>query len=296
MADKRLQLSRIVDLSPYLDGGEVVAVDVGFDSQLCALVALKKLDYRSNASSGVSFAKTLPDESQSYRLLTFFEGLLTRDLTIRNERFNIHFVQPLPNDQLLLVCARCRRYTSGDFDLNGRIYSASGRLSREILLGDGIARVQTGSSGLNAWDAFGKLVYRYEPKFGLDSICDCYALNVESASSTWLYYYTEFPLVHLQDRELVSHWSVPVHGSPAFAIARDYALFMGGYRKHRECSLMALEAGGNINRVTKFYLIDEVGQNFNVQRAFGRADALYLMDDHSIYFTTVDAAVRQARG
>jgi hypothetical protein len=305
---KSLQLAPIADLTPYLGDSELVALNVGPDLQLYAVIALNKLDYRIEASTGFSFAKTTPDSPQAYRVVALHDGTLTLDVRIASERFNIHDIQPLPNDELLLVCCRSCYKGPDDFERNGRIYSSTGELVREVLLGDGIQRVQTtssgtiwtsffdegvfgnygwsnpvGSSGLVAWDTHGKKLYEYEPAEGLDSICDCYALNVESESSIWLYYYTEFPLVHLRDHTIEAHWDIPVRGSGAFAVSNGFALFAGGYDKRNEYHLFELGRDGNINELTRLMLIDENKQRLHAESIVGRSDALYIVRGNQVY-------------
>jgi len=314
---KSLQLAPIADLTPFLGDGELVALNVGPDFQLYAVIALNELDYRIEASTGVSFAKTTPDTPQSYRVIAFYDGNITLDVRIANETFNIHDIQPLPKGELLLVCCRSRYKGPNDFDKNGRVYSSNGELVREVLLGDGIQRVQTtsngtiwtsffdegvsgnygwdnpvGSSGLVAWDSHGKRLYDFQPANGLDSICDCYALNVESDSSTWLYYYTEFPLVHLRDQQVESHWAMPVRGSGAFAVSDGFALFTGEYDKRNDYHLFELGRHGNIKEVMKLKVTDEDNQRLLAEMVFGRSGSLYIVRNGHVY----RCDVRQAAG
>ena len=313
---KTLPIAQLADLTPYLRDGELVALNVGPDFRLYAVIALNELDYRSEASSGASFAKTTPSRPQTYRVIAFHDGNVTLDIHIANEQFNIHDIQPLPNDELLLVC--CRSYYKGpdDFDKNGRIYSSKGQLVREILLGDGIQRVQTtatgviwtsffdegifgnygwndpiGSSGLVAWDSRGNKLYEFEPRNGLDSICDCYALNIESDSSAWLYYYTEFPLVHLRDQHIEAHWAMPIEGSNAFAVSQGFALFSGGYDKRDKYHLFELSEAGRTNEVTTFTLTDDKGKQLVADWVFARSDALYIVRNYQVYRCEVQTAV-----
>jgi hypothetical protein len=316
MPNKRsLQLVPVADLTPFLGEGELVALNVGPDAQLYAVIALRQLDYRI-ATSGASFAKIKPDTPQTYRVIAFHDAELTLDLAIAHERFNIHDIQPLPNNELLLVC--CRSYYKGpdDFDKNGRVYASNGQLVREILLGDGIQSVQAtsdgviwtsfvdegvfgnygwstpvGASGLVAWDSLGRKLYEFQPADGLDSICDCYALNVESDSSTWLYYYTEFPLVQLQDQRITSHWATPLGGSGAFAVWRDFALFTGGYHRQDDLHLFELGRNGRINQVAELTATDEGGEPINAESYFGRFDTLYALRNNQVFRCDVQAAL-----
>src|SRR5262249_19851523 len=149
---------------------------------------------------------------------------------------------------------RSRRRGHDDYDMNAQVYAASGAWMREMLLGDGIEGVQTtstgliwasyfdegvfgnngwrtpvGASGLVAWDSNGTKCYEFQPPVGLDRISDCYAMNVDSDETVWCYYYTGFPLVRIRQQRVEHVWSMPLCGSRAFAVWRDYALFCGTY-------------------------------------------------------------------
>ena len=310
-----LQLAPIADLTSFLGAGELVALNVGPDSQLYAVIALNKLDYRIEVPTGASFAKSIPDSPQAYRVVAFQDGAASMDVHIASDKFNIHDIQPLPNGELLLVCGRSHYRGPNDYDRNGRIYSSRGELVREILLGDGIQSVQTtatgtiwtsffdegvfgnygwdspvGSSGLVAWDSHGRKLYEYEPADGLDFISDCYALNVESDSNTWLYYYTEFPLVLLRDQRIESHWDIPVSGSRAFAVSNGLALFSGGYNDRSDLHLFELRRNSSVSALTKLVVVDENKQRLRAESIFGRSDSLYLVCGNRVYRCDVRTA------
>ena len=48
--------------------GELVAFNVGPDAATYLVVALRPLDHRIERLEGVSFAKTVPEQSQNYRV------------------------------------------------------------------------------------------------------------------------------------------------------------------------------------------------------------------------------------
>ena len=128
-------------------------MNVGPDRQLYSVIALGKLDYRTEDPSGAGFAKTMPEQPQAYRVIALHDGEITLDVLIRHERFNIHDIQPLPGNELLLVCCRSHYRGPNDFEKNGRVYSSDGKLFREILLGDGIQNTQVSSNGL-IWTSY----------------------------------------------------------------------------------------------------------------------------------------------
>jgi hypothetical protein len=139
-----LRLSPILSLGPLIGDDKLVAFSVGPGGVVYLVVALKPLDYRW--SGWASFAKTVPNHPQSYRVIGIDGPQVVLNVAIEGERFNVHDVQPLPNE-LLLVCARSYYRGRDDFDRNGRVYTQEGQFAREILLGDGIESVQVTSKG-----------------------------------------------------------------------------------------------------------------------------------------------------
>ncbi|WP_445630856.1 hypothetical protein [Nostoc sp. DSM 114167] len=305
---KMLPLSPIAELNSVVTDGNIVAFNVGFDEMVYVVLAVQPLDYRTEQPGWASFAKTTPDTPQSYRIIAFQEDRLTLDIDIAEEQFNIHDIQPLPAKEILLVCARCHYKSPNDFERNGRIYSLGGKFSREILLGDGIQSVQTtsngtiwtsffdegvfgnfgwdepiGSSGLVAWDSTGNKIYDFQPTDGLDSICDCYALNVESDTDVWLYYYTEFPLVHLHHKKIQSVWNMPISGSDGFAVSGSRALFRGGYDDRDTYHLFSLNNNGKVKLLKQLKFTDEAGQTIIAESVVGRGGSLYILSNGLVY-------------
>lgn len=312
---RSIRLSPVVSLAPVIGGGELVAFNAGPDGVTYLVVALKPLDYRTEQPGWASFAKTVPEQPQKYRVVGLSGSQTVVDVVIEGERFNIHDIQPL-SDELLLVCARSHYKGPDDFEKNGRVYTRGGRFVREILLGDGIQSVQAtsrgtiwtsyfdegifgnygwqspvGASGLVAWDSAGSKMYEFEPRNGLDSICDCYALNVESDEDVWLYYYTEFPLVRLRDRKIESVWKMPLDGSGAFAVSAGHALFRGGYKDAETYQLFSLGPGGTPELLAKIELRDKNGEKLVAGRVVGRGNVIHLVSDGFLYRFDVQMAL-----
>jgi hypothetical protein len=304
-----------VSLSPIIGDGEPVAFNVGPDGVTYLVVALRPLDYRNERPGGASFAKTVPEQPQTYRVVGLSESNVVLDTTIEEERFNIHDIQPL-SDELLLVCARSYYKGPDDFEKNGRVYTRSGQFAREILLGDGIQSVQATSSGviwtsyfdegifgnygwqipvgapgLVAWDSAENKLYEFVRCHGLDSICDCYALNVETEEDVWFYYYTEFPLVRLRHREVESVWRMPLAGSGVFAVSAGHALFGGGYKDRDTYQLFSLGHDGNPKLVAEIELQDNNGSKLVADRIVGRAGTIHLVSNGFLYRIDVQTAL-----
>ena len=315
LMNRSIRLSPVAALATLIGDGELVGFNVGPDGVNYFVVALCPLDYRIDQPGRASFAKTLPKKPQQYRVVGLSGSQTVLDVVIEGERFNIHDVQPLP-DELLLVCARSYYKGPDDFEKNGRVYTRAGKFAREILLGDGIQSVQAtsngviwtsyfdegvfgnygwqspvGASGLVAWDSAGKKVYEFQPRDGLDSICDCYALNVESEKDVWFYYYTDFPLVRLHCRKIESIWKMPLGGSGAFAVSRGYALLRGGYKQRDDYQLFCLGPDGKPELVAKIELQDKLGNKLIADRVVGRADAIHLVSNSFLYQVDLQTAL-----
>ena len=299
--------STVHPLRHLLGGGSVVAFNAGPDGEVWIVLALEPLDYRTPGNGFATFAKTIPDRGQRYRVLSLRHGQVELDVVIDGEPFNIHLVQPV-GDTVLLACARCEYRGADDVDRNGRLYSRDGRALGSLILGDGIESLQAtragelwtgyfdegvfgnygwgvplGAAGLVAWNRDGGKVYDYDPPPGVGSIADCYALNVATDDDVWCCYYTDFPLVHLRDKRVVSTWNVPVSGSHAFAVAQGHALFAGAYRDPDTFHLVRLEPEGKARLQRRFELRDAAGDVVTKARIVGRGGLLHALAGDVLY-------------
>jgi hypothetical protein len=313
-----IQLSPFCSIREHLAGGDLVALNVGPDGVVYLVVAQKPLDYRTTAG-GATFAKTSPDAPQTYRVVGLLGNAVVLETLIEQEALNIHDVQPL-GDELLLVCSRSMYRSAGDIDHNGRVYSRTGVLKRELVLGDGIESTQVtsrgevwtsffdegvfgnygwtdpiGASGLVAWDATGQKLYEFEAESNAGDISDCYALNVASDDDVWCYYYTDFPLVHLHKHRIASTWSLPVHGSHAFAVCGDCALFAGAYREREAFKLVRLQECGRASEVKTFGVVNVAGETIRPERTVGRGEYLYALSEGQLYRLGVRDVLVQLR-
>jgi hypothetical protein len=300
---------------PDSTGQALVAFDIGPDRVAYFVFALEELDYREEQPGCGSFAKVVPDRPQRYRVLAMREGDIELDIEITGESFNVHHIQPVGSD-ILLVCARASYRDPADVDLNGRLYDREGNLQRAFCLGDGIETIQAaatgelwasyfdegvlgnrgwpeplGSSGLVAWDDTGAKRFEFEPVAGLDRIIDCYALNVASSDDVWLCYYEDFPLVHLRCRRIEAIYETPVRGSPAFAIGSQHVLFAGDYDNRETLQLLPLVAGKPLPLAAVFQPVDRDGATIARSRVAGRGDSLFLIDDSHLYMFTIADAI-----
>ena len=223
-------------------------------------------------------------------------------------------IQPLPDDQLLLVGARARYRNKREHDLNGNVFSCDGNRIRRFFLGDGIADVQTtsagtiwasyfdegvvwksswgeyvpgeiGASGLLAWDQMGEHLYAFHSENVPSSLYDCYALNVRGDDDVWFYYHDGFPLVNLANDSIRDYWQSPVKGAQCFAISDEYALFYGGYDKRYVLRLFKYQPGQMLK-------LSEVYRGVSKPDAVAaRGDTIVFLKNHRIYRVSIDDLV-----
>jgi hypothetical protein len=313
-----IQLSPWRDFSNYLAGMELVSINIDPSGKLYLLAVTAPADYREH-NTGVSLPKIITSQLQTFLIIST-DGLKTDIFRIEQQNWNYHFVQPLPDNELLLVCARSHYRGPKDYDLNGKVFAQNGTLKREFLLGDGIQDIQTtadgkiwasyfdegifgnfgweypasppiGASGLVMWDKFGKKQYEFSPPDELDSMCDCYALNVVSDKETWCYYYTEFPLVCIREGQVHSFWNNPINefkdwiigGSSNFVIWENFVLFRGGYRQSDKYQLVELLDKGRMRLQATYRFVNEAGKSLNEVTASARGSFLFLLEGNSCY-------------
>jgi hypothetical protein len=141
-----------IDLADWLTGFDLVSVCAGPSGELYALAVTPPADYREVAPSGANFPKVRTECPHDVRIIRF-DGEDVTQFDIPDQYFNFSFVQPLPENEILLVGARTRQYTDATYDLNAHIYGKAGEFRRAFLLGDGIADVQATSDG-RIWTSY----------------------------------------------------------------------------------------------------------------------------------------------
>ena len=315
-----LQLNPVIDFKPFLSDGHLIAFKTGHDGKLYTFVSDKHHGYSNTVRSGVVSIITAYNEnlhkqfdaSISWRF-DFYNGVI-------DNGFNIHYVQPLPYNELLLACARSHFRGPEDTQKNGRIYGCDMELKTEILLGDGIMDVQVtksgtiwtsytdegvfgnfgwnqpiGESGLVAWDRYGKKIFEYSPTSGLDDIIDCYALNVKSDNDVYFFYYTDFFLVHLRAFKVHAFWETPepVHGSHAFAVSKGMVLFAGGYDERNKFFLTKMTSNSMIEILAELQLADMLEEQIQPQLISARGNVFWLYSGKNIYHFTVEAVLEK---
>lgn len=286
---KRVEAARVLRFADVIGDRHLITASVGpaLDPVLLSLGRVP--DYRRSAPHA-SFPKNQAARPNDFRVHSRAGGdWAALDLPPTTE--NYHHVQPLRDGRWLLVRGRAANAR----DRNARVYEADGTPGPAFHAGDGVEDVQAtergrvwvsyfdegvfgdtplGRAGLVCLAADGRPAFRLtdlgDPV--LQSMADCYALNVCSDREAWLCFYTEFPLVRLADGAVAGHWRVPVAGSHGFAVAGDRVLFGGGYTKPHALFLGRLGTA----RFAELTPAAAGGGPLRKFRAFGRRHLLFL--------------------
>ena len=296
MVVQRAAARKVLEFAPIVGPRHLITATVGpsFDPVILSLD--RTPDYRLETGHG-GFPKKRADEPNAFRIHHLVnEEWFTFDLPSTVE--NYHAVQPLPGGEWLLVRGRA----DSDIDRNAHVFSSTGTHVRSFHAGDGIEDVQAtaggqtwisyfdegvfgdtslGRSGLACLDCNGRVAFRFTDIDTpiVQSMADCYAFNACSNRETWLYYYTDFPLVRLVDQKVAGSWMMPIQGSQGFAVDGERVLFGGSYEEKDVLFL------GNIGttRFQRLVPVDDAGTAVKRFRAFGRGHRLCMATDAAMY-------------
>jgi hypothetical protein len=185
---------------------------------------------------------------------------------------------------------------------NGRIFGANGLEERRIELGDGIGHIKIDDQqriwvgwfdegvfgndnwrlpglkwapsayGIAAFDDRGTLLTHAT----LESIADCYALNVV-ADEAWACTYTDFPIWQMRDgRERT--WSTNLRGTSAIAVKYPHVLAAGGYQVEANRIVLLRLEQHTARSLGEWRLPFEMGSTSEVRMIDGRDDELHIVE------------------
>lgn len=251
-----------------------------------------------------------------YKIIRYSGGGC-EEISIPDQHWNFHFVQPIDGSNYLLAAARCTRYDDGTADLNAKVYGPEGNLVREFLLGDGIEHLfvteqnniwtayfdegifgnygwdePVGSAGLIRWDAYGNRLYEY-PNGGKHHIIDCYAMNVCGDRDVWFYYYNDyndFELARYRDGAL-SYWKTDVESSTAFLVHEPYILFKAGWDDNRFV-LFEMGKKGKLKRKARLSFLDEKGKEIPMDILSCRRSQMAVFHEDKVYVADLEEILK----
>lgn len=295
---RKVTLSPIHDITEYINNSKIVSCSQGPHSNEYYILFI---DDEPRRIDGM-FVQSKTEKPHAYRILKIQNGHFT-EVFLPKQKYYYHFVQPIGDDHLILVGARCRYFSEENFEKNGKIIDYYGVKKDEILLGDGIQTIQStkngmlwtgyfdegvfgnngwsepvGVPGLIAWNSKGEAIYK-NTSF---DICDCYALNVVSDDEVWFYYYTDFQFVRLykQQHEI---FNPKISGASGFLVYRNYFLFDMGYGKHSSYVLLQMKSNGHMKELFDITLVTETGEFIQSANRDFRGDSLLIRGNHLIY-------------
>lgn len=307
---KSLKIQPIINLSDKLENkDEIKSVSIDKNG-INVLIIHSATEYKTE--NGM-FALITSDQPKHYTFIRFdLKGNEISRTLIKDEYYNFHNVNFLPTKEILLICARSRYINENDIDKNARIYNLNGDLLRDFVLGDGIQDVQIdndgniwtsyfdegifgnygwnqpiGESGLVCWNKDGQKVWEFEPTKGIGYITDCYAMNIDAKNNTWFYYYTEFPLVKLNNSKQIKYWNTNIEGSSSLNISDNKVLMADGYNEN-DFILFEIKED-SLKKTKKIKFKNEKNQELNKQNyitSFG--SNIGFLKDNKIYLTNVN--------
>ncbi|MET7017409.1 hypothetical protein [Bacillus mycoides] len=190
-------------------------------------------------------------------------------------------------------------------DDNAVIYNADGSEYCKFYAGEGIQDCQVdanediwvsycdegvfgecpiGANGIVAFDSTGHLIFnnydQYVERFNVPPIDDCYAMNVIDGD-VWLYYYSEFPLVQMKDKNFHMLWNeinlIREIWSESFAVAQDKVVFITQDKK-----LVVYDL--NNNHVYDSNPCNELGETIQFVTYYSRGSVMYFQTDDKLYY------------
>ena len=257
-------------------------------------------------TDNLMFFKTQPGQPQDYTLVV--PGKEREEIVLAEQNVNYTNAVRVDRDRILFACSRCVYKSANDYEKNVKIFNNDGVLQREFCIGDGVQSIQVngskdiwvsyfdegvfgnygwkepiGSSGLNCFDVAGNRIYEYSAPNDDLFIADCYALNVESDDSTWIYFYTEFYLLNIVQKKISQYIKMPVSGSSHFAVHNGNVLLNMGYDERQNFGLFELKDG--VRKIETFSFLDEDNEPLSCVHAQG--DRLYFWNYNSSALYTV---------
>lgn len=305
---KQLVARKVVDLSPLLvDRAAPLAVGFSLDGSIY-VAAGRAAEPLAEDRGGGTFPKSRLAKGTAYTVVHWNAGERRR-VEVKDEVIVASYIQPTPRG-FLLVGARCHWRHEGA-EANAVEYDWNGVELRRFTAGDGIQDLRTtpngatwaaffdegvfgnygwsgpgpeciGASGCVRFDAEGSPSFHFSPEdAGTDAICDVYAMNVIGDDDVWLYFYTEFPIVHIADGTY-RVWECGIAGARALAVSASRVLLVGDYKQRNLVRLLRLGPDGKSTREAEMPLTDESGIAIDDARAFGVGKTLYLLRGHEV--------------
>jgi hypothetical protein len=228
------------DATETVRGRHFASISIGPERDIIVISAAKPVRHTHGMVKGAA--------QHNFRIHHWRNGKI-QEIDLAPSPLPFNFIQPVGKEGYIRVAGR-----SAENEDNAHLFNHQGQFMRSWNVGTAIADVQIASNGqiwisytdegtlggygvslqgLTCFNSQGALKFGFNDARGeLQSIYDCYALNVVDKRETWLFYYAQFPIVQLRDKKVhqVFAPTAEMIGSSAFAVSENYLLFTGGYR------------------------------------------------------------------
>lgn len=211
-------------------------------------------------------------------------------------------IDALPDGGFLLADVRSR---AGDDQVQG--FDALGRPSWTFRVGDGIEHFLTDESGdvwvgyfdqgvlgdrlsepgARRWSGTGSPLWEYGAAHGRQSILDCYALNVD-LRATWVYPYTDFPLLEVRDGRPTRVRTTPVRYAHGVVVHGGHVAFFGGSPDAHDRLVTGRLTDTTVDPLETTRLTRPDGTPLGHRRVVCRGPRLYVQEQPATEWTLFD--------
>ncbi len=251
------------------------------------LVEEGKPAYPSDRTSIEARTKWINTPPKAHHLI-HWDGLSQRAITFeKSTRLFTFHVQPFGEGWLLGesrgghadICDKAGRARRTQTTPDGRIWVS---YFDEGVFGGGLGR-----HGLVCFDANAQPVFKYSEfaeQNQLPSIDDCYAMNVVNQDEVWLSYYTDFPLVSINNFQLKQVWKEFDCIDRAFALNGDTVIFQKCYTRREGKSQLLRRTLSGLVQAEEVDAVDETGALIDgIFTATARGANLFLLTGSALY-------------
>ncbi|MCG7342570.1 hypothetical protein MHZ92_00410 [Sporosarcina sp. ACRSL] len=299
----QIPVTPLANLHEELKQATPLSIAIGHHNDIFVLLAKEQPPLING-----SFPATVTEESYSYQVIHLKDGQKTV-LHLPEETWNYHYILPIDDEHIMLVCARSYYHNAENIEENARVYDKNGHLIRSFCLGDGIEHVYVtknqeiwtgyfdegvignygweepiGRSGLVGWDAFGHKLDSLEEDKEY-SIFECLALNSDADGRIWFYFSIDSKIGVRKEGRTV-YYSLEGMGFQSFAVDGETVVGYQGRWGRRFLFELQLE-GDEFKIVQNIELIKPNGLPVEPQLVNNRENMLLFLDDDELYMYEV---------
>jgi hypothetical protein len=249
------------ELTPPAGCDALISVGVAIDGPVAVWSSKsgeRLLHESDNLPGGASFPRSRPMKDPPVSLASY-DGQSSIRTAVSISELPVAFphVDRFPDGSFLLVGSRCRWTEAAGPEANAIVVDSDGSIARLGCLGDGLEHVHIaedglvwtgyfdegifgnfgwggphgptplGAAGIVAWSAGLEKVWELDPIEGL--VSDCYALNA-TVSGVLACVYTDFPVIHIADRQEQVYPTEDVSGPRGILATADRVALIGTYK------------------------------------------------------------------